>query len=179
MSLLLEQYIPVVQQAGLNTNKNAVFGGSVTFTGTRVGGVQNVLTAAATLTQAQSNSLCVMSALTGTLYTLPAPKVGLSFDFFVSVTNTSGNHKVITDAGTTFLVGAIDYGVLDTTPSATAGPKVTSADGSTIRSITMNGTTTGGLLGTYFIVKCISLTQWLITGQVVASGTIATPFATS
>lgn len=33
MSLLIEGYIPVIKQAGLNTNKNAVFGGNVTFNG--------------------------------------------------------------------------------------------------------------------------------------------------
>lgn len=179
MAELAEQYIPYVQQNGFQTNKPVVFNGSVTYNGSRQGGVSNVITAAATLTAAQSTSTCVMSSLTGTLFTLPAPKVGLSFDFFVLTANTSGSAKVITDASTTFLVGAISYGDLDTTPSATAGPKFTAADGSTIRSIAMNGTTTGGLAGTYFTVRCITATQWLITGLVIASGTIATPFATS
>lgn len=176
MAELAEQYLPYVQQNGFQTNKPAVFGGLVTFNGGRN---TPVITAATTLTAAQSGSTGVMSALTGTLYTLPAPQVGLSYDFFVSVSNTSGSHKVLTNSASVFLVGAISYGILDTTPGATPGPKFTSADGSTIRSIAMNGSTTGGVLGTYFTVKCISTTQWLISGLVIASGTISTPFATS
>ena len=191
MTQYIENFIPVVQSDGLNTQKAVSFGstlavtGVATFTAAPVftaaptGPVkQNVITAAATLTAAQSGSLCIMSDLTGTLYTLPAASVGLNFTFFVSVTNTSGAHKVITPASV-FLVGAIDYGVLDTTPAANPGPKFTSADGTTIRSISMNGTTTGGLFGTAFTVVCISSTQWAIQGQVIASGTISTPFATS
>ncbi len=174
-SRLLENYIPVVQMDGLNTNKPATFGGTVTFNGGRL---NNIITAATTLTAAQSGSTCILSDLTGTLYTLPAAQVGLTYSFFVSVSNTSGSHKVITPASV-FLVGAISYGIVDTTPAANPGPKFTGADGSTIRSIAMNGSTTGGVVGTYFEVKCISTTQWMISGLVIASGTISTPFATS
>lgn len=194
----IEGYIPAVNDFGFNTNKAATFGSTVTMASTLVvtgattlngnlvmgagktitGGVQNVITAAATLTAAQSGSLCVMPDLTGTLYTLPAATVGLTFSFFVSVSNTSGSHKVITPASV-FLVGAIMYGVVDTTPAANPGPKFTGADGTTIRSIAMNGSTTGGVVGTAFNVTCISATQWAIEGLVVASGTISTPFATS
>lgn len=185
MTALLEQNEPIVQYQGLNTNKAAVFGGTTTFngavvyTGTKSGGVQPVVTGGATLTAAQSGSICLFNTAAGLLYTLPAASVGLSFDFFVSTTATSLTHKVITSAGTIFLLGAISYGLLDTTPGSTAGPKFTAADGSTMVSIAMNGTTTGGIAGTYFTVKCITATQWLISGLVIASGTIATPFATS
>lgn len=157
-----------------NVSGNLVMAAGKTITG----GVVNVITAAATLTAAQSGSLCIMPDLTGTLYTLPAATVGLTFNFFVSVTNTSGAHKVITPASV-FLVGAISYGIVDTTPGANPGPKFTGADGSTIRSISMNGSTTGGVIGTAFTVTCISSTQWAIYGLVIASGTISTPFATS
>lgn len=179
MSILLEDNLPVVKYQGLNTNKPAVFGGTVTFNGSKSGGTKNIITAAATLTAVQSTSICVFSTAAGQLYTLPAPKVGLSFEFFVLTTATSLSHKVITDASTTFLVGAISYGILDTTPAANPGPKFTAADGTTIRSIAQNGSTTGGVAGTYFTVTCVTATQWLISGLVIASGTISTPFATS
>jgi hypothetical protein len=42
-----------------------------------------------------------------------------------------------------------------------------------------NGTTTGGLLGTWFRFTALSTTQWLVTGIDQGSGTVATPFATS
>ena len=203
MVQLLENALPIVESDGLNSNKAAVMGGawtmngavtfggaltvagatifngSVTMNGSKVGGSKNVLTAAASLTAAQSTSLCVFSTAAGQLYTLPAPAVGLSFDFFVQTTATSLSHKVITNTGTVFLLGAISYGILDTTPGANPGPKFTAADGSSMVSIAMNGTTTGGVAGTYFTVTCISATLWAISGLVIASGTISTPFATS
>ncbi len=191
MSILLEQHLPVVQQAGLNTNKNAALGGTLsvtgaaafsggmTITGTKQGGTKNVISTASTLTAANSTSLCVFSTAAGQIYTLPAPVVGLTFDFFVQTTATSLSHKVITSGASIYLVGAISYGILDTTPAANPGPKFTAADGSSIVSIAMNGSTTGGVQGTYFTVTCISATLWLISGLVIASGTISTPFATS
>ena len=191
MSNLLENNLPVVESDGLNTNKAVTFGGaltvagatifngSVTMNGSKVGGTKNVIIGGATLTAAQSTSLVVFDTAAGELYTLPAPVAGLTFDFFVETTVTSSNHKVITNAGTVFLVGAISYGILDTTPGANPGPKFTAANGTTHLAITMNGTTTGGLFGTYFNVTCISSTLWTISGLVIASGTISTPFTTS
>jgi hypothetical protein len=43
----------------------------------------------------------------------------------------------------------------------------------------MNGTTSGGIIGTWIRVKALSSTQWLINGLIVGSGTIVTPAATS
>ena len=135
--------------------------------------------ATVTLTAAQSNSLCLFDRAAGIVYTLPAPAVGLKFRFFVATTITSNSAKVITNAGTVFLLGTISYSVVDATPGATGGPKFTSANGTTHVAITQNGTTTGGIAGTYFECSCISSTVWMLTGLVVASSTIATPFATS
>jgi len=134
---------------------------------------------ATTLIAAQSGSTCCWDAAAGFTYTLPAPVVGLVFDFVVTVTNTSSNHKVITDAATTFLKGSVFQTVEDTTPGATAGPKDFLLNGSTHVAVTMNGTTTGGLFGTRLRCQCISSTVWLVTGYVKGSGTIATPAATS
>ena len=53
------------------------------------------------------------------------------------------------------------------------------ADGTTIRALSSNGTTTGGLIGDYYELTAISATQWFIRGLLVQSGTAATPFATS
>lgn len=135
--------------------------------------------ATVTLTSAQSGSTFLFDRAAGIVVTLPTPEVGLTYNFFVSTTITSNNAKVITSSASVFLVGTISYSVLDATPGATGGPKFTSANGSTHVAITQNGSTTGGIQGTYFTVTCISSTLWMITGLVVASGTIATPFATS
>jgi hypothetical protein len=138
-----------------------------------------VLTAARTLTGLESGADVVFNAAAGFTVTLPAPVVGLRFRFLVGVTNTSSNHKIITDAGTTFLKGSVLQAVEDTTPAANPGPKDFLLNGTSHVAITMNGSTTGGLFGTVIEMVCITSTIWLVTGYVKASGTIATPAATS
>ena len=138
-----------------------------------------VLTAARTLLANESGSEVIWNAAAGFTITLPAPVVGLRFMFRVGTTNTSSNHKLITDAGTTFLKGSVLQAVEDTTPAANPGPKDFLFNGTSHVACTMNGTTTGGLFGTWIEVLALSTTVWLINGYVKGSGTIATPAATS
>ena len=137
------------------------------------GGVATVLTAA------QSGSLCLWDAAAGFLYTLPAPVVGLWFEFEVTVTATSVTHKVITDAGTTLIIGAIMASLIATTPSSTAGPFAFSFNGTTHIACAMNGTTTQGIIGSRLRLDCINATQWAISGLTIGSGSITTPASTS
>lgn len=140
-----------------------------------------LITAAATLTVAQSGSICLWNLAAGFLYTLPvitSVDVGTNFRFLVTVSATSAAHKVITPASV-FLVGQVLEGILDTTPAANPGPKFYTADGTNSRSVSMAGTTTGGLIGTDLYLIAISTTQWALSGVVAASGTIATPVANS
>lgn len=130
--------------------------------------------ATVSLTAKQSGALCLFDSAAGIVYTLPAPVVGMFYDFLVTVSVTSNAHKVITDAATTFLVGAVTMVTI-----ATASPAGFSANGTTIRSLSAAGTTTGGLIGETYRVTAISSTQWGINGVTVGSGTIVTPFATS
>lgn len=130
-----------------------------------------------TLAPEESGALCRYDVATGVVYTLPPPSaqtIGLWYDFAVTVSVTSNAHKVITDAATTFLVGAVLMGSI-----ATASPGGFSANGTTIRALSANGTTTGGLIGETYRLTCISATQWQISGVCIGSGTLATPFATS
>jgi len=158
---------------------NATVVGNLTVSGTKSGGVRPVVTAAATLTAAQSGSLCLMNSATGILYTLPAPAVGLEFDFYSTVTTTSGSSKIITDAGTTFILGAVHAIAIATTPSSTAGPFAFSFNGTSHISALFAGTTTGGLIGTYVRLTCVTATQWAITGMMIGSGNLATPASVS
>lgn len=127
-----------------------------------------------TLLASESGATCLLDAATGVVYTLPPCQAGLTFDFAVTVTITSNASKIITSAATEFLIGAV---ILGNNAAATA--EAFSADGTTIRALSSNGTTTGGIKGDFYTVKCISSTQWLIEGTCVQSGTAATPFATS
>lgn len=146
-----------------------------TITGQR-GNVISGQGATVALTAAQSGSRCLFDRAAGIVYTLPAASVGLTFEFFVPVTVTSNAHKIITNAtATEFLTGSLMNIDTDTSNAVAAW----TGDGSTHVSVSMNGTTTGGLKGTWLKFTCVSSTLWLVTGVDEGNGTVATPFATS
>lgn len=127
--------------------------------------------AARTLTAKESGATCLFDAAT-VVYTLPAPVIGMEFEFLTTATATS--HKVITDAATTFLVGQV------AASSAVAGAGNSFPfNGTTHVACTSNGTTTGGIVGGRIKVRALSATQWFIEGMMIGSGTLATPAATS
>jgi hypothetical protein len=99
----------------------------------------------------------------------------MEFEFRSTVAVTSNASKIITDAATTFMVGSLTGGSLAV---AEAGD-VFQADGTTIRAVSMAGSTTGGLVGGQIRCTAISSTVWSVSGEFVGSGTIATPFASS
>lgn len=127
-----------------------------------------------TLAPEESGALCLFDSAAGVVYTLPPPQVGMQFEFLTKVTITSNSAKVLTDAATTFMVGAA--AMLN---NAAATGEAFSANGTTHRSVNGNGTTTGGIIGDRIRVTCISSTVWAVDAVMVQSGTAATPFATS
>lgn len=128
-----------------------------------------------TLTAKESGALCVFDRAAGVVFTLPAPVVGMEFEFIVQTAVTSNAHKVITNAGTVFLVGGIIMGDVTVAQSG----DYFEADGTSHVAISADGATKGGLLGENYKVTCISSTQWAIEGVCHGAGTLATPFATS
>jgi hypothetical protein len=96
--------------------------------------------------------------------------LGISYTFVVTTASTAV--KVIT-AASNFLLG----GVSMSDASSAASNYI--ANGTSTRSINLNGSTTGGIVGTYFTITAISATQWLIQGELITSGGQSTPFATS
>lgn len=128
--------------------------------------------AAKTLLAEDSGAIILLNIAAGSVVVLPAPVAGMYFDFLVSVSVTSNSHSVTTDAATTFMGGGIQQ-MIDTT----AVSEGQFADPTSDVTITMNGTTTGGLIGTAFRLACISATVWHCNGLVASSGTLATPFA--
>lgn len=195
--LLIEKYIPAIRLeggintalpvttsstytqtgSGANTFTGATsFSGAVSFTGSTAGVKPTVIdsnAATLTLTAAQSGAIVLLDRAAGTTITLPAPAVGLNFTFVAPVSASTGNYKIITDAGTTLLLGQVNVFV------STGTAKYFLGDGSTDVAVTMNGTTTGGLAGTRLRFECISSTLWNVDGNTEGSGTVATPFATS
>lgn len=154
-----------------------------TFTGLTVSGTTNlgttslkgpVYTAATTLAATDSGATCFFNSAAGDIYTLPTPAAGLRFRFVVLVTITSNAAKVITGSASHFLLGGFIQSTDGTYTSA-----FQAANGTTIRAWSGNGSTTGGLQGDWFEVVGINTTQYAIWGMGRATGTEATPFATS
>ena len=95
--------------------------------------------------------------------------LGTSYTFFLPTAATTV--KVIT-AASNFLLGSAFVAL-------SGGTIPFFADGTATRSINLNGTTTGGIAGTFFTITAVTATQWLVQGALLGSGTVTTPFANS
>lgn len=123
-----------------------------------------------TLLPLETGSTCVFDRAAGIVYTLPPATVGVYFEFTVATTITSNAATAIA-AGTDKVQGSIQIG-------AATGTAVTSqGNGTSHVKVAMNGTTTGGVIGTHFRVFCVKTGLWNVFGQVIGSGSVATPFA--
>lgn len=158
----------------------SAFTGAVSFTvaptGPKSPTVVNVTAATLAPTAANSGTTYTFDKVDGVTVTLPAPVVGLVYDFVVKTTVTSNSYKVITDAGTTFLAGSILGSVNNTANKSWVG------DGSTHLAVTQAAASTnatGGIVGSWVRFTCITTTLWNVIGLTVAGGTPTTPFATS
>lgn len=129
-----------------------------------------------TITAGQSGTAFILDKADGITFTLPAPVVGLTYDFFVKTTATSSSYKIITDAGTTLLAGNIVIAVDNTASKTWVG------NGTNHISVDMTAASTnakGSILGGWVRFTCISATLWSVNGLLVGGGTSSTPFATS
>jgi hypothetical protein len=191
MTLYFENYDGgYMQQAGgFYTRKNittegtltavtGAFSGNVTVAGTlaRKTPIISGSGATVTLTAAQSGSTVLFDRAAGIVFTLPANAPGMQFDFFVTVTITSGAAKVITAAGTELLVGTIINTDTDSSDAIASWKSLVAASNI---AVSMNGSTTGGIKGDWLRFTCLNSTTWNVAGFTTGTGTVATPFATS
>ena len=129
--------------------------------------------ATATLTAAQSGKTALFDRAAGIVYTLPAPVVGMKYRFETTVDLTSNAYAIVTDAATTFLVGAVNGAI-----EGAATGEMHFANGTTHVGISSNKTTTGGLIGGWLELTALSTTLWSIKGTLSCTATPATPFTT-
>ena len=124
----------------------------------------------------QSGALVLVGTASGSLYTLPTPVKGMWFEFQYTLSSAGNEHKVTTKAtATEFMLGV----VISASATVAEGMDVFTANGSTHVDISMNGTTTGGEVGTRFVLTALSTTQWLIKGVNTGSGgAVLNPFTT-
>lgn len=141
-------------------------------------GVVNTADATVTLLSSQSGNTIYLAKASGAVYTLPATNqitVGTSYKFVVATTVTSNNYTINTGASTDYFEGPLQA---ITTSGTYAAPNVTTCvgNGTSHVQLTMNGTTKGGIIGTEFTVVCTSVGKWFVTGRLMYSGSLATPF---
>jgi hypothetical protein len=124
-----------------------------------------------TLTKAESGSTVLMDSAAGQVFTLPATFPGMEFTFLVTVDLTAAAYAFVTDGA--FLVGSIEGAV-----EGAATGEVHFANGTTHVGVSMNKTTTGGLIGGSMTVSGLSSTLCKIEGTQSCTATPAPPYTT-
>jgi hypothetical protein len=155
------------------------FSGNVAVTGTLaatgiVTGPRKIVSVTAAshdLEATDSGALIVLNRAAGIAITLPTAANGLWFDFVVDTTLT-GNGTITAEAGD-LLTGTVTMVDTDTTFTHS----LASPDGTDDLIITMNGTTTGGLVPSHLSLYCVSATNWVVKGELYHSSNVATPFS--
>ena len=128
------------------------------------------LTASATLTaDGYAGRTIVLNAAAGLTVTLPpATGSGATFEIVVGTTVTS-NSYIIRVTGDDVMAGVIG---LATDIAGTNIPTSATTD-----TITMGGSTTGGIIGSRVLLQDVKADTWALSGALVTSGTEATPFS--
>lgn len=131
----------------------------------------NVTSSTLTLDYNDHNETVVtVNRAAGSTITLPASTgEGHCFKIFVGTTITS-NSLIIRVANATDVI----QGTLAVTTDA-AGVVIPTA--ATSDTITMNGSTTGGVIGSYVELTDVAAGFWAVRGGLVSTGTEATPFS--
>lgn len=129
------------------------------------------LTASATVNkQDHAETPINLSAAAGLTVTLPASSgSGASYEFFVATTVTSNSYVIQVANATDIIQGAIG---LTTDIAGTVLPTASTTD-----TITMNGSTTGGVKGSRLKLTDVASGIWMLEGSLVCTGTEATPFS--
>ena len=98
---------------------------------------------------------------------------GAVFTFFVPTTVATSSLKIVTD-GTDKYTGSIL-----TIDTDTSGAMAGFAPAATNDAINLNGSTTGGVAGSYIQITALSSAKYMVQGVINCTGSPATPFADS
>ena len=129
------------------------------------------LTASTSLTaDGYAGKVITISAAAGLTITLPAATGSGATYEIVAITTVTSNGYIIAVANASDVM----MGVLSVSTDA-AGVTVPTA--ATSDTITMNGSTTGGILGSRVVLTDIATNKWSVSGELVSSGAEATPFS--
>jgi DNA polymerase III gamma/tau subunit len=131
------------------------------------------ITAAVTLTpDKHAGRLLVFDNAAGATVTLPAASgSGHKYRFFVKTTVTSNSAKIQVANASDVMAGAALV-AQDSGDTIVAFEAASTSD-----TITMNGTTTGGIKGDFFELEDAAENLWRVNGVMSGTGTEATPFS--
>lgn len=139
------------------------------------GGIVDI-TATDTITPAEhAGRTCTLSAAAGLTLTLPAATgTGDVYRFVVATTVTSNDDIIQVANATDEFVGTLLQTDTDTSDTLASYPCL---DGDGFDTITMNGSTKGGIQGDVIELIDIATGKFLIKGHINGTGTVATPFS--
>lgn len=123
------------------------------------------------LTPDQTGALVILDRAAGSIVALPtAPPVGTNYDFTVGTSVTSNTYQVVAN-GSDKLTGFMFTG------KSAADNSLFTPDASLLdTTISMNGSTTGGLIGTKFNLIYTAANKWTVSGFNYGSGSLASSF---
>lgn len=116
----------------------------------------------------------IITLTVATAQTLTLPKAlgdGATYNVYIPVTATGNKIIKCIDSVDSFQGTAVNL------PSANGAVTVFNAVAGTSDTITLNGTTTGGIRGTEVLFVSVAPGVWDIESYLVTSGTAATPFS--
>lgn len=138
-------------------------------------GDTKIVAAGATLSVVRAThrgKIITFDQASGSVITLPAATgSGDKYEFVVTTTVGSNSHILKVANASDTMAGVL------TTATTTTGAGTHEAAGGTDDTITMNGTTTGGIIGTHITAQDVAANLWLINGHLVGSGSLATPLS--
>lgn len=130
---------------------------------------QVALTANATVNSlTHAGRLMTISKIDGLTVTLPAATGSGDVYRFVVITNLSSNNYVFQVTGDDTMVGQV------TITLAAGGTTFGESASGTDDTLTLNGTTSGGIVGSYVEFTDFKADLWLLNAQLLGSGTLAT-----
>lgn len=134
---------------------------------------QPINVTAATLTvdrDSHAGAVVTVNRAAGTTITLPASVgKGDKYTFVVGTTISSNNFIVKVANATDTMFGGVSI--------STDIAGVTMLCGGTDDTITMSGSTTGGVAGSFVTLEDVAVGKWLVSGFLASTGTEATPFS--
>lgn len=122
--------------------------------------------------------LVKLTVQSGQAFTLPfATGKGSCYRLFLEKSITSNTNTIVVQSGNNAKTGAQDVIMGYAGIGLAAGTGALQFSTSTAHTITMNGTTQGGLAGSYIELEDADIGIWRVAADLNGSGTIVTPFS--